>query len=1050
MLLHLGLQLAARSPQVFATDRLELTIRQRLGTLGQDASAVGLEVRRLIGSPFRRAALEIIQEVERAEGRVTGLRVGEWVTDPRLIPLDDLQHLALFDPAATLRREAPDVRIVLPIDALDELRYQDPEGNLLAWLANLPPLPANLRLVLTSRPDDDLLRTLRRKQADQLRELFLDLDNPEVGAGIHADLTAYAHHLIQSAPVAGALATVDQPPAAFAAAAVAKAGGNLGYLDALARGIDQALTHPDDKALRALLALRELPDELEGLYAFFLQQLKAGVSRQSVEVEDPESGEVHYLPAWPAVYRRLLGVLAVALAPLAPAQIKALGGIAAGQKYLTEALDRLRQFLDVMNGRYRLYHATVAEFLTAAGTREHTDTADLYVDPIRWHRQIAGYYWKRYRDDWQRCDPYGLTNLATHLFESGDADGLAALISKAWMQARYARGGYTYTGFLADVELAWQAVLTPGEEATNLLTLVRLQAVRQFVGQAVSVYSDTDLHTLVWLGREAEALAHARLREEPAEQCKGLLALHDALQAASRPDQALLDEVRTIAGAIQVDHERAEVLHPLAVALAQVGRYAEAEEVAQSIQDAHVQAKAIGDLAVVLAQAGHFDQAGALVRATADDEERARALREVAMAFAQAGEGQAGQMFAEAEQAARSIENTALQAKALHALVATLARVATYDEAHRIAHTFEDTRHQAGALIDLASALAQTGDRRAPQVFTEAEEAAQVAQFDSDRAEALIDLAAALAQAGDGRAGEMFARAEAAAPRRAAFDSGSRAPVLGKLAVALAQAGDPRADRVFAEAQDIARDLEALYEVEWRDWKDQAFRALAADLLKAGRYDEVKNVVSSMQIEAERATVLHDLAKALVQAGRYGEAEDVANGIPSDRVRARALGDLAAALARTGDSQAGRVFAEAEAAARSEYSSPRAPTLQHVAMALVQAQRYAAAEAVARAIADPQEQARALYGLVAPFTRAQRYAAAAATARAIADNKVQAQALHDLSVALAESERFDEAEALARAIPEREQGWTWSDFEDLIEDRAWVQADRVEAALHIA
>ncbi|MCZ7567056.1 MAG: hypothetical protein M5U01_00460 [Ardenticatenaceae bacterium] len=68
---------------------------------------------------------------------MTGLRVGEWVTDPRLSPLDDLHHLALLDPAASLLQEAPDERFVILIGALDQLRYQDPEGNLLAWLANM-------------------------------------------------------------------------------------------------------------------------------------------------------------------------------------------------------------------------------------------------------------------------------------------------------------------------------------------------------------------------------------------------------------------------------------------------------------------------------------------------------------------------------------------------------------------------------------------------------------------------------------------------------------------------------------------------------------------------------------------------------------------------------------------------------------------------------------------------------------------------------------------------------------------------------------------------
>jgi hypothetical protein len=43
-------------------------------------------------------------------------------------------------------------------------------------------------------------------------------------------------------------------------------------LDALARGIDRAITLENDQALRELLALRQLPDQIEGLYAFFLHQ----------------------------------------------------------------------------------------------------------------------------------------------------------------------------------------------------------------------------------------------------------------------------------------------------------------------------------------------------------------------------------------------------------------------------------------------------------------------------------------------------------------------------------------------------------------------------------------------------------------------------------------------------------------------------------------------------------------------------------------------------------------------------------------------------------
>ena len=51
-----------------------------------------------------------------------------------------------------------------------------------------------------------------------------------------------------------------------------------------------------------------------------------------------------------------------------------LGGIRAERVWVSGALDRLLQFLDMQDCRYRLYHATLAEFLTADKTR---DTADL-------------------------------------------------------------------------------------------------------------------------------------------------------------------------------------------------------------------------------------------------------------------------------------------------------------------------------------------------------------------------------------------------------------------------------------------------------------------------------------------------------------------------------------------------------------------------------------------------------------------------------------------------------------------------------------------------
>ena len=92
-------------------------------------------------------------------------------------------YLALLDPAALLLEQTPDERIVILVDALDELRYHPGKETLLKWLAACPELPSNLRFVLTSRPDP-LLDTLRRRQRTWLREATIDLGGVDVQAAL--------------------------------------------------------------------------------------------------------------------------------------------------------------------------------------------------------------------------------------------------------------------------------------------------------------------------------------------------------------------------------------------------------------------------------------------------------------------------------------------------------------------------------------------------------------------------------------------------------------------------------------------------------------------------------------------------------------------------------------------------------------------------------------------------------------------------------------------------------------------------------------------------
>jgi hypothetical protein len=367
LLLRIGFQLVARHPELFTPEAIRLSVVQKIGEVAAQGEAVGAEVKRLTASPFYQKVLEIEQQVRRTEGKAVGLRVEELVIESRLLSVEDLLQLVLIAPARALERTDPAKQIVVLIDALDEIRYHPTAGDILAWLTNCPALPENIRFVLTSRPPDEALGLFRTKQGEWLAELPI----AETDKNVNQDVQIFVTKLIAEPTVAQALKQAEGGAEAFAKKATAKAHGNLGYLDALARGIDRAIGRNDTTLLRELLDLKELPADLEGLYAFFLHQIKASVSRERIELKDSETGESYDKPVWPAVYDSILGVLAVAMEPVDLDLIMRLGGIRAERVWVSGALDRLLQFLDVVDGRYRFYHATLAELLTDTKTKDN-------------------------------------------------------------------------------------------------------------------------------------------------------------------------------------------------------------------------------------------------------------------------------------------------------------------------------------------------------------------------------------------------------------------------------------------------------------------------------------------------------------------------------------------------------------------------------------------------------------------------------------------------------------------------------------------------------
>jgi hypothetical protein len=181
----------------------------------------------------------------------------------------------------------------------------------------------------------------------------------------------------------------------------------------------------------------------------------------------------------------------------------------------------------------------------------------LYQNARQRHTQIGRYY-LLHRGDWTHCDDYGLNSLAIHLAEGDEPARALELLDEDWMRARYQRGGYTYTGFSADVA-AIRARLH-ARAALSLRDRARLASMERAVAELATEFNDSDLATLVLLGRRDEALAHARLRPSPIARCKGLLQIFQMDSKLNSKSPALLQEASQLARTIYESQQRAKIL----------------------------------------------------------------------------------------------------------------------------------------------------------------------------------------------------------------------------------------------------------------------------------------------------------------------------------------------------------------------------------------------------------------------------------------------------------------------------------------------------------
>jgi hypothetical protein len=653
-------------------------------------------------------------------------------------------------------------------------------------------------------------------------------------------------------------------------------------------------------------------------------------------------------------------------------------------------------------------------------------------------------------------DNYAWNHYAYHLHGAGRDDDLLALFTdQRWMNARFEHDGYTYTGYNADLMLAWEraangkarAQLAAGQSMTALPTCVLLALIRTSInslaGNYVPEVVTQAVTTGVWTTTRALGISrNIPNAQQRAEMYISLLGTSLSEQERKQASQQAL----AAAQAIQPEGSRASVLSDLADKLDEEQRTAvmsEALAAAQAIQDEQARARALSTLAGKLDEEQRtavMSEALAAAQAIQDEQARASVLSNLADKLA--GEQRAA-VLSEALATAMAIRIEGSRINVLSDLADKLDEVLRTEvmrEALAAAQAIQDKWYRARVLSDLIDKLDE-GQRT--EVMREALAAAQVIRDEGKRAKVLSTLADKLDPADTAGVGEVLAAAqaiqdegahakvlgalvdklderqrtivmsEALAATQAIQDEGERAKVLSTLADKLDPADTAGVGEALAAAQAI--------QDEWYRAKVLSTLADKLDPADTVGVSDVLAAAQAIQSEWYRAKVLSTLADKLDPADTVGvgKALAAAQTFQDKRYRARMLSDL---VSKLDEGQQTVVMREALAAAQTiQDERYRAGVLSALADKLDEGQRtvvMSEALAAARAIQYEWYRATTLSVLVNKLDERQRtvvMSEALAAAQAIQDEKYRAKVLSDLADKLDPADTAGVGKALAAA-----------------------------------
>jgi hypothetical protein len=330
------------------------------------------------------SAIRIEQHVGKAAAgaSVIGMLVrGDLILDLGGLSPEQSFVRTLVNPLAALYRNGFSDPIVILIDSLDEAALYTDEPTIITLLKRVGGLPAKVRFMVTSRPNQVITRPLTRRGAT-----VLSLSAVESRKNVDGDIEAYTLRTVAENPHL----TVHVGRGAFVREIQTVADGNFLVLRYLLPTLIR-------RGVPSLQTLQTLPSGLDEVYLEYIEEY--GLAEH-----------------W-ARNGRILGTLIAAQTPLSKKQTEQLSGIADAIEGLRDVSD----FLDFDKGQpaeerdYAIYHRSFAEFLLDANRSE-----EFHCQIETYHAAIADYFLGQYHGKWSQDDgqgtrDYGLRYTATHL-----------------------------------------------------------------------------------------------------------------------------------------------------------------------------------------------------------------------------------------------------------------------------------------------------------------------------------------------------------------------------------------------------------------------------------------------------------------------------------------------------------------------------------------------------------------------------------------------------------------------------------------------------------